>query len=353
MRGFRDRDFVQTWEDMFFCVIGNAHPKDRVITYLKYVPSRLGRWGGGEQRYARILKSYTTISVEEVLNFLKARYPYYVSKLENLGLEMITVPVDRIKIHFKPEDKLRQLSMTKPDKLDRLERAALELTKLLSETAGVDMRYLGVTGSILLGIHNPGFSDIDLVVYGRNNSFRVETTLEALHEEGVIQRITGERFRKWVVDKARQYNLSLKDAEEICRRTWNRGFYKDTPFSIHPVRIEEEVEVRYDDIRCLSEGSAKVRAVVVDDEDSLFLPAVYKVSEVEFLDGNPVQDLVEIVTYEGFYSGILKKGEWLEARGKVEKVVDRRNMKTYHRLLIGSFEAKARDYVKPLSVEKG
>jgi len=353
MRGFRDRDFVQTQEGMFFCVIGNTHPKDRVIAYLKYVPSRLGRWGDGEQRYARVLRSYTTISVEEVLNFLKTRHPYYVSRLENLGLEMITVPIDRVKTHFRPEDKLRRLFTTKPDELDRLEIRVLELTELLSETAGMDIGYLGVTGSILLGIHNPRFSDIDLVVYGRNNSFRVKTTLEALNEEGAVQRITGERFRKWVIDKARQYNLSLKDAEEICRRTWNRGFYKGTPFSIHPVRIEEEVEVRYDDIRCIFEGSAKVRAVVVDDEDSLFLPAVYKVSEVEFLDGNPVQDLVEIVTYEGFYSGILKKGEWLEARGKVEKVVDRRNMKTYHRLLIGSFEAKARDYVKPLSVEKG
>lgn len=348
MRGFRDRDFIQTQEDMFFCVIGETHPKDRVIAYLKYVLDKTGRWGKGSKRYARILKSYTTVSVKDVLNFLKVKHPYYVSRLENLGFEMITVPVDRVKTHYKPEKRLEELSEKDTHRLDRLEKKALELAELLSDAAGVSLTHLGVTGSILLGIHNPSFSDIDLVVYGRRNSFRVKAALEVLHGDNVIQRITGEKFKKWVLDKARQYNLTLRDAEEICRRVWNRGFYQETPFSVHPVRLEEEVRVPYEDIRCVSEGSAKVRAVILEDEDSLFLPAVYRVSEVEFLNGNPVQDLVEIVTYEGFYSGILKKGDYLEAKGKIEKVVDRRTEKAYHRLLIGSFEAEARDYIKPL-----
>ena len=348
MRLFRDRDFIETYEGMFFCVIGNVHPADRVISYLKYVPSDLGLWGRG-RKYARILKSYTTVSVREVLNFLKSNFPQYVGELDVMGLEMIAVPVEGVKTHFKPEVQLKELYGESVERLDVLERKTVELVNVLSEASGIPVECFGVTGSILLKIHNPSFSDVDLTVYGRVNASKIRNALVELKEDGSIRWLSGVEFDRWVYDKARQYRLDLKDAWEICRRVWSRGFYGDTEFSVHPVKTEEDSSERYGDIvyRPLS-GLAKIKATIVDVEDSYFMPAFYIVSDVDFLRGSPVEDLTEIVTYEGFYAGIFNEGEVVEAVGKLESVLDRRTGETRHRLVVGSFEAECSDYIKPI-----
>ncbi len=349
MRLFRDRDFLETYEGMFFCVVGNVHPNDRVISYLKYIPSDFGLWGI-ERKYSRILKSYTALSVKEVLNFLKSNFPRYVSGLNSMSLEMIAVPVDSIKTHFKPELRLRKLYGEPVEHLDVLERRTIELVNLLSEASGIPVECFGVTGSILLKIHNPSFSDVDLTVYARGNASKIKDALAELKRDGTIRWLNGGEFDRWVYDKARQYGLSLKDAWEICRRVWNRGIYAGTEFSVHPVKVEEDLSERYGDfVYRPTGGLAKIKAIIVNVGDSYFMPAVYKLSNVEFLSGPAVEDLTELTAYEGFYAGVFEAGEVVEALGKLETVFDCRSGETYHRLVVGSFEAECKDYIKPIA----
>lgn len=346
MRSFRDRDFLETPEGMLFCVIGNMHPEDRVVSYLKYIPDSSGLWGR-DKKYSRILKSYTTTSVEEVLNFLKGNFPRYVSRLDHIGLEMITVPIDSIKEHFKPELRLKELYVESYD-LDVLERKTVELVDLLSRASGIPVEYFGVTGSILLKIHNPSFSDIDLTVYGRSNAHKIKQTLTELRRDELVKWLDGREFNRWVYSKAKQYKLSFEDAWEICRRVWNRGIYAGTEFSVHPVKMEEDSLERYGDFTYVSTGElVKVKATVIDVNDSYFIPAVYRVSDVKFLSGNPV-NLTELTTYEGFYAGIFEAGEVVEAMGKLETVLNVKTGEIHHRLLVGSFEAECKDYIKPV-----
>ena len=58
MKKFRDRDFIQTKEGFYFCVIGSIHPPDRIISYIKYVPSKSGIWGFENQRFSRIPENF-------------------------------------------------------------------------------------------------------------------------------------------------------------------------------------------------------------------------------------------------------------------------------------------------------
>ena len=39
----KDRDFVETAEGFFFCLVGYLHPPDRYTAYLKYTPAESGR----------------------------------------------------------------------------------------------------------------------------------------------------------------------------------------------------------------------------------------------------------------------------------------------------------------------
>lgn len=344
LRGFRDRDFLQT-EEGFFCVVGSVHPRDRAISYLKYVPDPSGKWGRGKDRFKRVLPHYTILDLLETLKFLE-RYPEYLYDSAVLGIRMSAVPLNRILCHLRPEEKLSQLMRT--EKLDALQRKVVDLANLISDESGVSTKYLGVTGSLLLNIHRD-FSDIDLTVYGSKNSGTVKETLVRIYEEGEssISRFDERRTQEWCLDKVRMFPLTYEEAQRIFRRRWSRGLFHETMFSVHPVKLEEEATERYGDRTFKPQGMVKIEAKVLDASEAEFLPSVYKVGDVEVLEGQAVSDICEVASYEGFYSGVAGNSEKIAVYGKLESVIDERVKKEYHRVLVGSQEAKGTDYIKP------
>jgi predicted nucleotidyltransferase len=67
---------------------------------------------------------------------------------------------------------------------------------------------------------------------------------------------------------------------------WNRAIYSGRQFSIHPVKLEDEVDERWEDKIYRPLGLVKVRARVIDSSNSIFMPAIYVVSDVKVLEGN-------------------------------------------------------------------
>lgn len=346
MRGFRDRDYLMTAEGYFFCVLGCVHPDDRVMAYLKYVPDPSGRWGRGKKRFRRALPYYTMRDLLETFRFLESR-PEYLFDSRVLGIRMSAVPLHKVSEHLKPEEKVSQLM--RMDRLDSLQTKTVELIETLSERSKVSLQYFGVTGSVLLDIHQD-FSDIDLVVYGKKNSESVrESLLQAYEEENTpIRRFDDEMVREWCLRKAEMYPLTYEEAAKIFERKWNRGLFRGKMFSVHPVKLEDEVNERYGDRVFRPEGIVKIEATVSDASEAHFMPATYKVEDVKVVDGPRVEDIFEVVSYEGLYGGVAKEGERIVAYGKLERVTDNRSGLQYHRLLIGSQEARGEDYIKPL-----
>ncbi|MEM2273620.1 MAG: hypothetical protein QXT26_07970 [Thermoproteota archaeon] len=346
-RGFRDRDFIETVEHFMFCVIGSVHPPDRVISYVKYVPSRDGIWFRGEKRFCRIVCNYVMPELINTLKFLE-RYPEYLYYSHVMGIRMSAVPLKKILFHFKPEEKMKEIAKNVSD-LDPLERRALELAIKISDESGVKLGYFGVTGSILLGIHQP-FSDIDLTVYGMENARHVKETLKQIYLSRApdLTALNGITAENWCLNKSKLYPLTYEEARKLLSRKWNIGLFKGTFFSIHPVKVEAEINEKYGDRIFRSLGMAKVVANIIDDSEVDFMPAVYRVGDVKVLEGKCEGDIREVVSYEGLYSGIANAGERIIAYGKLELVRDRRSGEVYYRVLVGSQEAGGRDYIRPL-----
>lgn len=343
-RGFRDRDHLLTAEGFFFTVIGNVHPKDRVISYLKYVPSLKGKWGKGGDRYSRALPYYTIPSLLDTLKYLKENNPYYVWFSEALNIEISAVPLSLLKRHYKPEERLKEI--LEHGGRDRLEEALTRLVRLIARRSRVDPSYLGVTGSILIGIHNVEFSDIDLTVYGRVNALKVKEALLKLYEEGgEVRRLAGDKLKMLVERRMKLYHLSKGEAEAICRRRWNRGVFEGKDFSMHPVKVEEEVKERYGEQVFKPLKIVTVKGVVADASDAMFMPSTYQLDEVESLEGGWVPKRLTITSYEGLYADIAREGENVKARGKLEKVLNKGGRVEGYRLLIGSPEAGGYDYL--------
>ncbi len=345
-RGYRDRDYLETTEGFLFCVIGPVHPRSRIISYLKYIPDETGKWGRKGKKFKRIMQHYIMPDLVSTLKILE-QYRDYLFDSEVLGIRMSAVPLDKIRIHHKPEVKLSQLIESK--NLDNLQKKTVDLATLISDESGVPIECLGVTGSILLNIHRD-FSDIDLVVYGMKNSLNVKERITQMYDEdgSPIRRISKEAAERWCIEKTEMYPLTYREAAEILKRKWNRGTYHGTMFSIYPVKIEDEVHEEYGDRIFKYEGMIKLYATVNDATEAEFLPSVYKVEDVKVIEGKTVNDLTEITSYETFYGGIADRGDRVEAYGKLERVIDRISDVEYHRVLIGSKEAMGKDYIKPL-----
>jgi hypothetical protein len=147
MRSFRDRDYLRTKEGFFFCVVGPLHPPNRIIAYLKYAPSKVGKWGKGIWRFKRVLKDYTIPSLLETFRTLEKDYPHYLFYSPFYNVLMTAVPLEYVAKHYRPEEKLAQI--LEAQRQDQLQKKLIRFVSVLSEKSGVSPESFGVTDSPL------------------------------------------------------------------------------------------------------------------------------------------------------------------------------------------------------------
>ena len=345
MRSFRDRDFVKTTEGFFFCVVGSIHPLDRVISYIKYIPADLGIWGNKENKFERILKNYTIPDLLKTFQFIEKKYPQYLFHSPKDNITITAVPHNYIQTHFMPEKKLEKLRQA--SELDTLQEKLIRFTKFLEEISGVSEKSFGVTGSLLLDIHQPSFSDIDVIVYGKKESWALKNALTTNRKsKSNMKYLEGKALQDWSLKKSKYYPLTTKEAMKLYERKWNIGFFEDKYVSIHPVKIESEVTEKYEEKNYIPYGQVKLKAVVDDNIGSLFLPATYLIKDVEFLSSQQLENVTEIVTYESLYDSLAENGEKIEVKGKLEKIIEKRKNRQHYRVVVGSAEGKGLEYIK-------
>jgi hypothetical protein len=345
-RSYKDKDFIKTIEGLFFCIVGYTHPDDRVISYLRYFPSSFGKWGRASARYARAMPSYTIPYLLKNIETLKKDFSDYVFYSDVFNTLMSAVPHYRISEHHRPEDGFhRILKLERPDSLQKI---TIELADFISNISGISLRHFGVTGSILIDIHKPKFSDVDIVIYGKDNSLKVKEALLSHYSEerGKVRKLYGNCLKKWCEEKVKDYPLTFEEARKIYNRKWNYGLFKERNFSIHPVRLNSEIRELYGDRIYTPIGMTKIRARISDASESIFLPHTYFLQRITVEEGKKKQDIREVTSYEGLYGGIFEHGDEILARGMLEQVIDKKDEEVYHRILIGSIEGKGTEYIK-------
>jgi predicted nucleotidyltransferase len=344
-RGFLDRDFLSTNERFLFCVVGPYHPQNRVISYIKYLPDAEGKWQKGNERFKRVLHTYSIPSLLDTFDLLKASHPQYLFYSPIYNITMTAVPRKNIVQHFMPEKKLAELFGR--SRLDPLQARITRFISSLSEFAGIPVTDFGVTGSVLLDIHNPAFSDMDITVYGVESSYATKDALSHMFTTASagVKQFEGEKLRQWYASKTQTHPISLVEARAIYRRKWNIGLFEGTLFSVHPTKVEREIPEAYGDRIFHPVSSVALQAVVSDATDSIFLPAVYKVREVQ-MDKPRKAEIREVVSYEGLYDSLADEDEMIEVHGKLERVVDSRRDEEYYRVLVGSPEGRGREFIK-------
>ncbi len=336
-----DRDFFRTREGMFFCVAGHLHSPERYTAYLKYSPDSRGKWQNGAVAYRRELPYYHVRNVAHTLEYLQANFPDYVADCPVRGIRFSLIPRSSVVAYYDPQSRLASI-MKNPG--DALEQEAAELVGHLSELASIRRDAFGLTGSILIGMHNLEWSDIDLLVYGRDNARLLKQAI--IRNQGVapIGQPDYEQRLKWSRRVAERFPLSVDEAWAISGGRWNYGYFGKRYFSIHPVRSDAEVSEQYGDHIYRSVGEATIRAMVVRKDDAIFLPATYGVDNVEVLFGQAdATQIAEIVSHEGLFCDIADEGCRIEAAGQVETIDGKPG-----RLIVGAASQCRREYIRPV-----
>ncbi|HWP01410.1 MAG TPA: hypothetical protein VNL74_12430 [Methylococcus sp.] len=306
---FLPKDFVETREGLFFAVVA-AYPEDgEVLATLRYVP--------GEQGLRKL-------ATAAAVSYLQDRHPRYLRHSIHVDAVLPAVPWSAVARHFRPEERVRFLLQRGPR--DPIERKA---HWLLGEfvSAGVDLRRVGLTGSLLIGAHTVE-SDLDFVAY----------------EEGTFQAL-----RRWVQTAVGQGRLDRPDpagwkgtyerrgcaldfAEYLWheRRKFNQGWVQGTKFDLTLVVPGASPPNRW----AQKLGMVTLRAEVTDASRAFEFPARYRIEHPR---------IQEVLSFTHTYAGQAFAGETIEARGRLEIWEDERE-----RLIVGSSREAADEFIKVL-----
>jgi predicted nucleotidyltransferase len=212
---------------------------------------------------------------------------------------------------------------------DRIQKDAVNFIELLLQ-AGIDKQCLGITGSLMLDTHNSD-SDIDMVVYGRENFFKVRSAIKELMQSGQLNYLD-EKFWQDTCQR-RDCSLSFEEYQWHESRKFNKCISGSTKVDISMIPDDTERVVEQGPFKKIE--NEKVEATVITDTYSFDFPARYIIEH---------ESINEIVSYTATYTGQAEKQEKIEAAGYVEQGSDGKK-----RLLVGSSREATGEYIRVMN----
>jgi predicted nucleotidyltransferase len=324
----RDRDAIQTAEDLIFRVFGYSHPKDSYICDAEYASSnifqsndpRAPRTGRNELFY----KFYN----DEGIKLIAKKYSQYLIIHEMLGVKIVGVPKSAIMEARKPQERLQDLLKAGPT--DPLLNAMERVLDIATENSGVSKSSFGVFGSMLHGFHHPKYSDIDFTVYGKAENIKICQIMAELYADnnsGLRNEFASESSMKGKTWRFKNFNV--KDFVWHQRRKMIYGLFDDTAASgriikaeFEPVKAWSEIKSEYNpQARIKQKGWVKLKALITADDEAPFIPSVYGIEPLEVLSG-PKEGLevTRIFSYMEEFRQQAQKDETVIVEGNLEEV---------------------------------
>lgn len=325
---FRESDLIETKDNVIFDVKGLVHPANKVVAFIRYVPDPKGNRQRNGKRYKKFY------SLSKRYNLLTQKYPQYLVNDPVFNTLLCEVPVGDIKQHYHPSQGLKDLRNR--NCLDEPETAALRFMEIIKEKSGAQWSKLGVSGSILVRLHESS-SDIDLVVYGSKTGTKVAETMKEIfkNRDNPIKAYDINGLKELFDFRSKDTNVSFEDFVRTDSRKISHGKIMDKHFFIRFVKDIDEINEQYGSIIYKSEGNSRIKATIVDDSESLFTPCSYQITNVEILEGPKVEPITEIVSFRGRFCEHAKSGESVIAKGKLERL-QQEGTDDHFRLLLGS-----------------
>ncbi|MEM1536900.1 MAG: nucleotidyltransferase domain-containing protein [Candidatus Bathyarchaeia archaeon] len=322
----RDRDAIVTRESLIFRVFGYTHPPEGYICDLEYAPQILFQSANPKAYRTNGKHVFYKFYEDEGWRFISKHFPRYMILHKPLGRKVVGVHKEDIAEIRRPEQALKRILETKPkDELLKAVEKVLEATVLF---LGLKIDHFGVFGSLLHGFYHPKFSDIDLIVYGRENLEKIRNLLQELYKDGCSAFSNEFADASPIQGKVWRYkNLTPQEFVWHQRRKLIYGVYRDETsgrtikVEFEPVKSWNEIREDYGEIERITWiGWIKAILEVRDDSEAPYMPSVYQVEPLQILEGPRVNDLGMIVSYLEEFRMQAWRDEIIYVEGNLEKV---------------------------------
>ncbi len=317
-----DHYYLELRNNCYAVVAGNRHYRHLYIGYIKYCStSKKTIWFKNGRYYRRIVEKYDPLIVHKASQ-TKQFIPYY-------GGEIPVIPVSSVARIYNPLERIDEI-ITHPQ--DILEEKALDLIEDIMYSSRIHGG-IGLTGSILIGIHNPQISDIDLVVYGWRNSINV---IEAVEEGATnLKPFRNYRLKAWLERNAAATGLTVKQVAKYYR-VWRRGVYRGKEYSI--IYNDGIPQGFNGEDPWISRGIIRVEGILCGGLDGLNYPSRVCIENYRVLEGYVDSPIVEIISFEALYIPLFYEG----GKAIVEGLLQYNNVRDVYRIMVGVVEYPGR-----------
>ncbi len=308
----RPKDYIVIDNKYYFAVVSEYQEDERALTWLRYVKDD------------NVMQKLETGKAGAIV---KEIYPDFVFHSQYADIELHGIALNLIKKIYYPEEAIdRLLNCSAPDSI---QKDAINFIELLIN-AGINKQCLGITGSLMLNTHNSG-SDIDMVVYGRENFFKVRAVIKDLMKSDQLNYLDEEFWQD--AYQRRDCSISFEEYQWHESRKFNKFISGTTKVDVSMIPDKTERVKERGPFNKL--GKKRIEAAVIDDTFSYDFPARYIVEH---------ESINEIVSYTATFTGQVEKEERIEAEGYVEQGSDGKN-----RLLVGSSREATGEYIRVIN----
>ncbi|MBN2318943.1 MAG: nucleotidyltransferase domain-containing protein [Acidobacteria bacterium] len=322
--------YLETMEGLFFAVKGLEHPPDRWIAVLRYVPDPV--MGDREKNGITCRRLYRFAEQEHWIEETCPRYREYDPVF---GVMLQGVPRNRVRRIYSPRRQFQRL-MQRSDK-SALEEDVVSFLSVLQKKAEVPVSSLGITGSVLIGMHTEN-SDMDVAVFGERSCKRVHRALRGLLKDGGEEnliRLDAEGMEELYAQRVVDTKMGFREFADLENHKANQGRFRGRTWFVRFIKEPGETKERYGSCRYKALGRTRVHASVADDAEAIFTPCRYLLSGVKNVEGQRVPEPGEIVSFRGRFCEQARNGDRVMASGTLEQVRDSRG-NVRHRLLLGN-----------------
>jgi len=320
--------YLETREGLFFAVKGLEHPPDRIISVVRYAPDpENGNREKGGITYRRLYH------FPEQEQFLHSSYPHFLAYDPVFQKILQSVPKSTVQRVYDPRRRLQEMAQTNPGMA--VEEDAVAFAKLLQRESGVPLSDIGISGSLLIGLHTE-HSDLDISVFGAWGCRTVYVTLQKLLDSGSVEdlrRLEMDGIEELYSHRVVDPNIPFGEFAPLEKSKICQGSFRRRPYFIRFIREAREAGDPYGTVQYTPLGRATITAVIDDDQEAIFTPCRYALTNVRVLEGSPAA-VTEIISFRGRFCEQARKGDIVAAAGTAEQIESSTGIR--YRLLLGN-----------------
>lgn len=308
----RDRDYILDKYGNYLKVVGDYHPQNAIISYVKYFPDRFGQRKITKKNYGYnsfVSKSFAILSN----NKNRATFSSFHGGI------LTCTPKNEILKHFSCRKKIKELKVQKKQTYSLTVEKALK--KILDNISNEDLDCLGITGSFLIDCYNEK-SDIDLVCYGEKGI----KLAESIFSSNLILPYTGSLAKN--LYNRRMIHLAAVEFDKLLKQEQRKfqGVTRDGLIHINCQPLREDKDELFKNIKMIEVGEISCMAKVVDDKAGKFSPAFYSIKVLDIIDSlfssHSIKNQIKyFISFIGVYSGCFQAGERIYLEGKLVQII--------------------------------